>query len=224
MVTAATLNHMSLARARQRGAAVFVVVLVITLLAGLGMFAVSQTSMTMRASGFSRHQTQTHYITDYAMYGAAAYANDLSHALHAVASGGNQDTGCFAYSTLNTANRKQCCKIMSFDEIDARAKQLNNASELIQQPSGSTPGSLGPVGIYADMRIELTDCYEGSAESVGQNLASSEPTQQRVRLQYTFTVTGLVRPPQQTAGTWDTNAAAAAGVEMAQGRVLLPPL
>jgi hypothetical protein len=72
------------------------------------------------------------------------------------------------------------------------------------------------------MRIELTDCYDGASQSAGENLATSEATQQRIRPMYTFTITGMVRPPQRSAGTWDTGAAAAAGVEMAQGRVLLP--
>jgi hypothetical protein len=225
MVVPISHRSRSSSRRRQRGAAVFVVLLVITLLTALGLFAVRSSSLTMRAAGYNRQLVQTHYITDYALTGAAAFADNVGEPLHQLASNtAAQDTTCSSYATLLAANRKQCCKVMSLEELDARITALEATNELLEPAadSGIAPGSLGPEPLEADMRIELTDCHDGASASVGENLATGEATQRRIRPMYTFTITGMVRPPQDTAGTWDTNAAAAAGVEMAQGRVLLP--
>ena len=51
------------ARASERGAAVFVVVLVLTLLSALGLFAVRSATSTNLSAGYSRQMTQTHYMT-----------------------------------------------------------------------------------------------------------------------------------------------------------------
>ena len=67
-------QHRRLA-ASQRGAAVFVVVLVVTMLTGLGLFAVRSSTMATATSGYNRQLTQVDYITVYAV---AATVSDIS--------------------------------------------------------------------------------------------------------------------------------------------------
>ncbi len=51
----------------ERGAAVFVVVSVITLLTSVGLFAVRNSTLSNKASGYNRQLMQTHYVTDLAV-------------------------------------------------------------------------------------------------------------------------------------------------------------
>src|ERR1700720_2843853 len=59
-------------RASERGAAVFVVLLVIVMLTGIGVFATRAAALATQASGFERQMTQTHYLTEYAVLVTAA--------------------------------------------------------------------------------------------------------------------------------------------------------
>ena len=57
----------------ERGAAVFLVVMVITLLTAMGIFAVRSTSMADAAAGFDREGAQASLIAQYGITAAAAY-------------------------------------------------------------------------------------------------------------------------------------------------------
>ena len=52
-------------RAGERGATVFVVVLLITMLLGIGMFAARSASLAQSSSGHERQMTQAQYVADY---------------------------------------------------------------------------------------------------------------------------------------------------------------
>ncbi|MGE3670104.1 MAG: PilX N-terminal domain-containing pilus assembly protein, partial [Polyangiaceae bacterium] len=57
-------------RADERGAALFIVVLVITLLTAIGIFAARSASLVDVASGYDRQAIQTEYIAEYGIRGA----------------------------------------------------------------------------------------------------------------------------------------------------------
>lgn len=65
------------ARQGQRGAAVFIVVMVLTLLTAVGLFAVRSASLADLAAGYDREGAQATLIAEYAVTASAAYlAND----------------------------------------------------------------------------------------------------------------------------------------------------
>jgi hypothetical protein len=67
------------ARQGQRGAAVFIVVMVLTLLTAVGLFAVRSASLADVAAGYDREGAQANLIAEYAITASAAYlANDPS--------------------------------------------------------------------------------------------------------------------------------------------------
>ncbi len=70
------------ARQGQRGAAVFIVVMVLTLLTAVGLFAVRSASMADLAAGYGREGAQASLVAEYAITASAAYlANDPSTVL-----------------------------------------------------------------------------------------------------------------------------------------------
>jgi len=67
------------ARRGERGAAVFIVAMVLTLLTAIGMFAVRSASLADLAAGYDREGAQAALIAEYAITASAAYlANDPS--------------------------------------------------------------------------------------------------------------------------------------------------
>ena len=60
-------------RQAERGAAVFIVVMVLTLLTGMGLFAVRSASLADMAAGYDREGAQASLIAQYAVTATAAY-------------------------------------------------------------------------------------------------------------------------------------------------------
>jgi hypothetical protein len=65
------------ARRSQRGAAVFIVVMAIVLLTGIGVFAVRTASLVDVAAGYERQSTQTHHLSELAGRAAASDASGI---------------------------------------------------------------------------------------------------------------------------------------------------
>lgn len=57
-------------RAAQRGSAIFIVMLVLTILTAVGAFSMQAAGLNQRAAGYSRQSTQTGYVADYAALAA----------------------------------------------------------------------------------------------------------------------------------------------------------
>src|SRR5688572_24601151 len=62
-------------RRGERGAAVFIVVMAVVLLTGIGVFAVRTASMVDVAAGYDRQMTQTHHLSELAGRTVAAYTD-----------------------------------------------------------------------------------------------------------------------------------------------------
>lgn len=65
-----------LARQEQRGTAVFMVVMVITLVSAIGVFSMRSASLVDLASGFNRQNVQAAFMAEYAARAAATYLGD----------------------------------------------------------------------------------------------------------------------------------------------------
>ena len=200
----------------QRGATVFVVMLVITLLTGLGLFAVRSASLANVSSGFNRHLTQTHYVTDYAV---TTMVSELARnaTTHAINMKSGQETGCVAYAAQITPT----CAIYGYTDLQNLAQTSNPSAILLDPPlfGGSVHGSLGHAPVEGDMRIELTDFHPAWPPLAGHDVSSSIGY-----AMVTVSATGMVRPQQLTPGVWDTASATAAGVELARAHVLIGPV
>ena len=190
--------------------------LVITLLTGLGLFAVRSASLATMSSGFSRQQNQTHYITDYAL---TAMVAELSRnaATHAINMKSGQDTGCLGYASLIAPT----CARYGYNDMQLLAQSSNPAVALLDPPllGGDKHGSLGHAAVEGDMRIEVTDFHPAWPPLKGHDVEASFGY-----AMVTVSATGMVRPKQAIAGTWDTKAATAAAIEQARAHVLIGPV
>jgi hypothetical protein len=220
-------------RVSQRGAAVFVVVLVVTLLSALGLFALRSATLTNLSAGYSRQMMQTHYMSEYAMTLMAAelggparqnYADEMWSGKHVAECVGGAGGGALSNST---------CYPVFYTDVESRVQGYNSDSELLDPavepgsggalPTDGTPGSLGPAPLEGDFRAELTDIHESVPPIEGMDLTGSSSTPRYYSV--TMTVTSQVRP--QTAAdrtTCDDVARAAAGVEAARAHVVVGPL
>ncbi|MCC6556601.1 MAG: hypothetical protein IT372_26880 [Polyangiaceae bacterium] len=136
-------------RARERGAAVFIVVLVIAMLTAIGVFAASSASISTSSSGHERLATQTQYLTEYGVQLALAELertkgwDRIDEALKR-AEAQSQPTGC--------PGGVDRCWVLTRHDLE-----LTSGTPLIDPPSASptSPGSLGYADLDWDVRIEL---------------------------------------------------------------------
>ncbi len=209
----------------QRGAAVFVVMLVVTLLTGLGIFAVRSASLSTMASGFNRQLTQTHYVADYAVLAMVGELG-LNAQVHSTNMTSGGSTQCVGFADLVAADKTPSCAQYGYGELNALA-QTYSSQELIQPPTGTypatvVPGSLGASPLEGDMRIEVTDWHPAWPILPGNDATKGQLGYAMV----TVSAIGLVRPNPtgMAAGTWDTASATAAGVESSRAHVVLGPV
>jgi hypothetical protein len=155
-------------RARQRGAAVFVVVLVITLLMGIGLFASRSSALATSAAGYGRQSTQTHYWTDYAMLNVTAEMSTTGASAHL------QEMQSLAYVQPNLALCSNVALCSAEATVTSPTFYVFSYSELEGDLQGNllllptvtpVPGSLGPGGlngaglggIRAQIHVYMTD-------------------------------------------------------------------
>jgi hypothetical protein len=185
-------------RRRQRGAALFIVVLVMTLLLGIGLFAARTAHLAVAASGGARQALQAHYVAEYALLFATSKLSNGGAQSYLKAMSNPVDV-CFG-QIANTPGR--ACYKMLYQDIQTELQ--SNGGWNICDPPGSNviPGSLGPLdpptGLYSvcDFSVELTDKSDGFTPS-GNTPANSGPSATKALMFWyiTATSTGAVGLP-----------------------------
>jgi len=227
------------ARRDQRGAAIFVVMLVIVMLTGIGVFASRSAILTTTTSGATRQMTQTHYVTEYALgltmgelssKRKQAYVLSMTKPPNGVATPGQNP--CFkglpsAPSTDYVLN--PTCYRFGYADLKQQVVSgggLAAGGDLLEptipnaDPSQTIPGSLGYANLEASFLVEMTDLAPASPPVAGMDLASSS-------IQYyavTLTATGQVRPKPSGNQQVDLGSATAAGVDTLRSHVVVGPL
>jgi len=133
-------------RARQRGATLFVVVLAITLLTGVGLYSLHSSALVARASGNQREARQTEYLGE---LGTLTMLSDISRDtepfLKVAASGQDDCLMNQGYDTTNSA-KPACYKKRMADYV------LPTPAAMFE------PDSFGPYPeIEGSFHTELTD-------------------------------------------------------------------
>lgn len=212
-----------LARRGQRGAALFIVVLVTALLLGIGMFAARTAHLAIAASGGARQSLQAHYVAEYASLiaesklasgGAQAYLRAMSSPVDV----------CFGQVA---ATPGRSCYKMLYQDIQAEL-QANGGWNVCDPPqNAAVPGSLGPMdgptAMYStcDFSVELTDLSDATPTS-GFGKSKQGPNTAPQKFYYvTSTATGSVGLPPVV------NAPAAnysVGSSQTRSRILVGPV
>ncbi len=189
-------------RREQRGATIFVVLTVMTLLTAVGVYAARSASLVDRAAGFDRQFLQTHYI---AAYGTLALAAELGtgSASMLVRQMDNNPETCLATRGLNYpgGGKAPCMKLTMADLADRVGTFYSGTKLLEQTQTGSPmiPGSLGPYSVLSgaalegNFSIELSDRGTASRLVPGADAsgASSNPLEY---VRVTVTALGQVTP------------------------------
>lgn len=208
-------------RREERGAAVFVVVLVVTMLSAIGMFAARSATLNTTSSGYMRQMTQTHYVTEYGMLAAMAeIATKPSAYIDAMKSDGSNGPTCKKLVDGKVAN--PACYEFGHADLQTMLNAQNAGAKLLDpaNPGASppAPGSLGYSALEADFSVTMTDM--GPAGAVA-GMSVGGPSS--VSLQYatvTLSATGVVRPPTANKEA----ASRAASIESIRARLIVGPL
>ncbi len=224
-----TLASSSSGRRGERGAALFIVLMVITLLTAIGVFSARAASLVDVASGYNRQAVQTLYVTEYGSRTVASeFGSGTAESIFAEMARG-------AESCVQTANvvpaqpgAKVPCYRLFLTDLAARIDTNFAGQKIFDQASLTAPGSLGPKLVDATQTplsgtfiVEITDPGPPTAPLAGSDAGGTGTS--FVRRQVTITGTGQTRP-FVPANVCDDAASAAAGVQSLRAYVTLPPM
>jgi hypothetical protein len=192
-----------------------VVILVVTMLMGVGMFAARSATLATSASGYNRQMTQTHYWTEFAMLTATAELSTLRKGAY-VTLMQQKPADCDSAKNLgaNTVVSNYTCYIFGYSDLELSLAN-EGSNTLIINPSGTTPGSLGRSQLDARFEVEMTDLGPAMPPVDGQDLTGGGALQYR---SVTLNANGQIRLPTAAGSP------ASASTELARARLIIGPL
>lgn len=220
-----------LARGRRakRGAAVFVVVLVVTMLTAIGVFAARAASLTQLASGYDHQSTQNHYASEYGMLAAVTELGTPKRDAYFKAMLAGKDT-CYANS-FNQADGgmyDNACYHFYLADIQKAVNASKTAYPLFEVATDAgVPGSLGPTPLAGDFVVEASEPGPVGRPVKGTDVGRTGGTPNFTYMQVTLTSTGRVMPETNGVACTDPAgkaAATVAGSESARAFVVIGPL
>ena len=203
-------------RQAERGAAVFIVVMVITLLTAVGVFAVRSASLADVAAGYDREGAQAALVAEYAVSASAAYMANSGLSTEIMRR--------YTETTRNlTSNLPKCqsnnlltpvatgtpslgCALLDSNDIQTSATRMG--SEFVFAPANLTGSGVGATSSLnanettsAFFTVEITDAAETGIPSAGSKATSSSWLM-------TLTAMSQVRPAAACAAVGGTAPAA----------------
>lgn len=202
-------------RVRERGATLFVVVLVMTLLMGIGAFAARSAHLATASSGYARHQTQARYVGEYGIMLAATLLSGSGGQSYMKMLGNPQDF-CTGQQTSGMVQRT--CYKMSSASLNAMIGP--QGFSLCSPATALNPGSLGMAQADCRFTVELTDKVQGMTPS-GFDTGAGKP----LKFFYvTATATAMVHLTNGTPnGPLDAVAAQSSNTQILRSRILAGP-
>lgn len=220
-------------RSRERGAALFVIVLVVAMVTTVGVFAAGSASVATQTSGHMRQYAQTHYVTEYAMLGAMAELSSPRREAYiktmttSALTGGNNKCEASEVQQGIAAVTNATCYRFGYDDLEDQMVKQNAAAQFMQDGAGFTaPGGLGHGNLVTDFVLEMTDLAPASPPVAGNDLTSSGAANVQF-MSVTMTATGMVFPAPLVAADkykFEASRARAASIESARARLIVGPL
>lgn len=234
MVTGDRLQERRRTRAPERGVALFIVVMVITLLSAVGLFAARSASMVDVASGYNRQASQTQALAAFAGRFAAAELG-LGRANWYIGQMRAADEHCPSnrVDADPDGNSLPCYKLDDLDVVQRIADQSQQAA--LMPSTAAVPGSLGPplgieaaesAGLQPALMVELLDGFQTSGMP-GMDRGGGQNRFINVQL----TVTGWAQVRAAAAGAAEpdpwcgaSTASTAASVQAVRAHITVPNL
>jgi hypothetical protein len=225
----------------ERGAALFVVVMVITMLTGVGLFAARSTSLVDAATGYARQAAQAVALAD---YGAQLVASELGEGraervfqlmdLH------NQYCPTYGDPAAWTTTWKDklaapACYAYDYNQLEARVQtNTSKAANVLEYQSELADGSLGAkfldsasrYGVDGVLVVEVFDAFQIS-NIQGENAA--KPSGREVTINSMAQIRPFSAESQrsQDNATWcstNTSAGNAASLLSVRSQLVVPSL
>jgi len=199
-------------RQDERGAAVFIVVMVLTLLTAVGLFAVRSAGLADLAAGYDREGAQAALVAEYAVTASAAYlANDSSTVITGYKRSITSldpapcQTNAFV-GTFPPPPPRAGCYRLEFPELQSSFNRISGESvfapaNLTGGPSGSTSSLNANETTNATFVVEVTDSAQTGVPAEGDDAKMST-------IMLTLTAISQVRPAAACA---ESGTAPAAG-------------
>jgi hypothetical protein len=246
MTSTATTTPPRRDRSQERGAAIFIVVMVMTLLTAVGVLAIRRASMTDAAVGYARQADQAHYLADYVVrlgsyeLGEGRGQFYVNQIRPAVAGAKTNQEICpstkFAHATFAVATVVPCYNIfgnelgrnLNFGSTPAALKQT-----FIAEPTTIVAGSLGPAdptgldyGLEQSFLLEILEGFKTTAPA--GFTVSGRGANQLNNVQLSVTGWAQLRSVR-TAGTADpwcasADTATAASIQAVRALITVPNL
>jgi hypothetical protein len=166
-------------RSTEDGGAVFIVAITLSVLAGLGAWALHTSALEIRNAGNERQALQTSYLSDMGVNSALEYLaipglfqsslNVQANALKQNQQATQCDSAPWQQVQIlgkvpTAATAKSCVSITGWQDATGAMKGEQNyqsavGNALLQPWLGNVqqPGSLGPIPLQADYRFQITD-------------------------------------------------------------------
>jgi hypothetical protein len=206
-------------RAGERGAAVFVVVLVITMLTTIGLFAARSASLSTAASGHSRQMTQTNYMTEYAMLSALSELSTERREGY-IKSMTRDDFKDDCATLVSQGVSNHTCYTFSYSALEGVL-----GMPIVNPKTALVHGSLGPGDVEPDFVIEMTDLGPSLRPIPGMDLTSAGAAKLSY-MEVTVTAIGQVRPTPTNGdpNTVDQVSAISASIAASRAHLIVGPL
>jgi hypothetical protein len=231
--------QLAMHRNSERGAALFVVVMVITLLTAVGIFAARSTGLVDAAIGYGRQAAQTTALAD---LGAKLVASELGQGRAQRVfqlMDPSQKQYCPTYANPNLTSTLsltglQPCYAFDYSQLEARVYQnTGNFFNVIEYQDTGVDGSLGPrfadssitSGVDGVLVVELFDPFE-TANIRGQSASQASGREVTLNAIAQIRSFSALAERSQTNPQWcGTNSAStSASVLSIRSQVLVPVL
>ncbi len=212
------------ARRDQRGAAMFIVAMTLTVLASVGAFALAAASSEVKTSGNERQNTQTHYLAEYGIVSAARELTASKAQWYLQAMFAQPDLCPLSLPAVpSTANiMVRACRRIGSAELGSSWIQ---STQIVVPYSGLTPflsnvdpGSFGAAPVTGDFFVELTEPTQANA-----------PARYGLDLHFCFidltvTSSGITKPVFTGGVDPTTSGFAGEGTEVQRARFVAGPI
>lgn len=204
-------------RANERGAAMFIVVMVVTVLAAVGVFAVRAASVSQLASGYVRQSTQNQHISEYGLLAVVTEMNTLRKDLYR-----NQmiSQPVICNATQGAAN-EACYKFHAPDiQVNVGTGPLFEAASTAND-GAIVPGSLGPLPTMPLFSVEMFDPGPAARATPGSDVGGTSGAKSRYEQ---VTVVSMGRVQLGTGATATCSDELVAGTAATKAFLIIGPI
>ena len=200
--------------ASQRGMALILVVLVVSILSSLGMYAITTVAKVDAAAGHNRQALQTHYIAELGARSAIAYFSTVQPSTVFQTATTNTTAECAA--NMGSAAARSCVAVNS-DII------FKSTTAAIRSPVTGTGSLIHPLGgtLEGLVRVEATEVFQ-AGEIPG--MAVKGTANAMTTAIATITATGVVSPAAPAAAANNCPHAAVASRQSLRVHITMWPI